>query len=132
MFCRRGKPTAARVCLAGTPTRHNVAAKTTTRLALAVAAWQNFKNLMSGVRWIMIRYALRCDCGHEFDRWFDNMADYDARKADGGIDCPSCGGTKVAKAIMAPNVGKKDAPAPLPPSCSPGGCARAGCPAMMQ
>ncbi|MGQ9368993.1 DUF1178 family protein [Azospirillum sp. ST 5-10] len=74
----------------------------------------------------MILYALRCECGHEFDEWFDNMADYDART--GRIPCPSCGGTQVAKAIMAPSVGTAKGAATPAPACSPGGCAGAGCP----
>ena len=76
----------------------------------------------------MIVYALHCACGHDFDQWFDNMADYDAKKA-AGIPCPSCGGTEVAKAIMAPHVGKSQ-PAPAP-ACAPGGCGGGGCPMMM-
>ncbi len=60
--------------------------------------------------------------------YFDNMADYDAKKA-AGIPCPSCGGTEVAKAIMAPRVGKSK-PAPAP-ACAPGGCGGGGCPMMM-
>ncbi|MEI8396012.1 MAG: DUF1178 family protein [Rhodospirillaceae bacterium] len=75
----------------------------------------------------MILYSLRCDCGHEFDSWFDNMADYDRRKQDKDMSCPSCGGREVTKAMMAPRVAKAGAaPAPAPcgaPSCSsPGGC----------
>lgn len=80
----------------------------------------------------MIVYALHCACGHDFDQWFDNMADYDAKKA-AGIPCPSCGGTEVAKAIMAPRVGKSQ-PAPAPacaPACAPSGCGGGGCPMMM-
>lgn len=76
----------------------------------------------------MIVYALHCACGHDFDQWFDNMADYDTRKA-AGIPCPSCGGTEVAKAIMAPRVAKAQ-PAPAP-ACGPGGCGGGGCPMMM-
>lgn len=73
----------------------------------------------------MIVYALHCACGHDFDQWFDNMADYDTKKA-AGIPCPSCGGTEVAKAIMAPRVGKSQ-PAPAPaPACGPGGCGGGG------
>jgi len=75
----------------------------------------------------MILYALRCqDCGHEHDVWFENMADYDAQRA--GLTCPSCGGGRVAKAIMAPNLGRANAPASLPPcaggghACGPGHC----------
>lgn len=80
----------------------------------------------------MIVYALHCACGHDFDQWFDNMADYDAKKAV-GIPCPACGGTEVAKAIMAPRVGKSR-PAPTPacaPACAPSGCGGGGCPMMM-
>lgn len=78
----------------------------------------------------MIRYALRCDCGHEFQEWFENMADYDTRKPE--LACPACGARTVHKAIMAPNVGKAKAgpamPMPAPcgaPQCSGGGCAMA-------
>ncbi|WP_372396218.1 DUF1178 domain-containing protein [Azospirillum sp. HJ39] len=56
------------------------------------------------------------------------MADYDAKKT-AGIPCPSCGGTEVAKAIMAPRVGKSK-PAPAP-ACASGGCGGGGCPMMM-
>lgn len=78
----------------------------------------------------MIVYALHCACGHDFDQWFDNMADYDAKKTT-GIPCPSCGGTEVAKAIMAPRVGKsKPAPVPACPAGG-GGCGGGGCPMMM-
>ncbi|CAO3458490.1 DUF1178 family protein [Azospirillum largimobile] len=76
----------------------------------------------------MIVYALHCACGHDFDQWFDNMADYDAKKT-AGIPCPSCGGTEVTKAIMAPRVGKSQ-PAPAP-ACATGGCGGGGCPMMM-
>ncbi len=76
----------------------------------------------------MILYALRCDCGHEFDQWFENMADYDARKGK-DLACPACGGTKVSKAIMAPRVAKSKAAAPAP-ACQPSGCANGACPMM--
>lgn len=79
----------------------------------------------------MIRYALHCaGCGHDYEEWFENMADYDGKKA-AGLACPSCGGGKVAKAIMAPNVGKAKAAAAAP-ACAPGGCASGGCPMMQQ
>lgn len=75
----------------------------------------------------MILYALRCACGHEFEQWFKNMADYDNRKS-AGLPCPSCGGTEVSKAIMAPSVGSsKPSPAPMHP-CNPSGCGNAMCP----
>lgn len=78
----------------------------------------------------MILYALRCACGHEFDQWFDNMADYDSRKA--GLTCPSCGAATVSKAIMAPNVGKgKSAPAAPAHACDPRSCGNPSCPMAM-
>jgi hypothetical protein len=79
----------------------------------------------------MILYALRCDCSHEFDQWFDNMADYDSRKSSGGLTCPSCGGSEIAKAIMAPRVGKSQAAAP-PAPCGAPSCGGGGgmCPMM--
>jgi hypothetical protein len=74
----------------------------------------------------MILYALRCACGHEYEQWFENMADYDGRK--GSLTCPSCGATTVSKAIMAPSVGKsKTTPAPAH-ACNPSACGNPGCP----
>ncbi|WP_448190562.1 DUF1178 family protein [Azospirillum sp. sgz301742] len=73
----------------------------------------------------MILYALRCGCGHEFDQWFENMADYDAQRST--LACPSCGGHEVAKAIMAPRVGKTQAAQP-PHPCNPVGCGNSMCP----
>lgn len=77
----------------------------------------------------MILYALACPCGHDFDQWFDNSADYDAKKGNGLI-CPSCGGSEVRKAIMAPFVSKKSgAHAALPAHpCNPVGCGNSMCP----
>ena len=54
----------------------------------------------------MIRYALSCDKGHGFESWFQSSAAYDRQAARGLIGCPTCGSTKVYKAIMAPGVGK--------------------------
>jgi hypothetical protein len=52
----------------------------------------------------MIRYRLICGHAHEFDEWFDSMADYDVRKGEGAIACPDCGDTQVSKTIMAPRL----------------------------
>ncbi len=59
----------------------------------------------------MIRYRLRCAEGHAFDHWFDNAAACDAELAAAAVPCPECGNTAVAKAIMAPAVGKTASPA---------------------
>jgi hypothetical protein len=55
----------------------------------------------------MIRYALRCDRGHEFDSWFQSSAAYDSQHKRGLVACPMCESTKVDKAIMAPRIARK-------------------------
>lgn len=54
----------------------------------------------------MILYSLRCADGHRFDSWFRNSAAFDTLAAAGEVVCPICGATKVAKAPMAPRIGK--------------------------
>lgn len=56
----------------------------------------------------MIRYALVCDRGHEFDSWFRDAGAYDAQERGGLLACPACGSEKVAKAVMAPRVARTD------------------------
>ncbi len=64
----------------------------------------------------MIRYALLCDKGHEFDGWFGSSAAFDEQAAAREVGCPICGSVKVRKGLMAPNVsgtkkrGASDAP----------------------
>src|SRR3954465_13335831 len=55
----------------------------------------------------MIRYALACDNGHEFESWFPSSASYDAQTERGLVTCPLCGSAKVAKQLMAPSLGRK-------------------------
>jgi hypothetical protein len=52
----------------------------------------------------MIRYALACASGHEFEGWFSASADYDAQREKGLVACPVCDTREVAKQIMAPAV----------------------------
>jgi len=52
----------------------------------------------------MIRYALHCAGGHDFDGWFSDSRAYDAQRKRGFVLCPQCGSTKVEKAIMAPAI----------------------------
>lgn len=65
----------------------------------------------------MIRYALLCEHGHEFEGWFGASSDYDDQHARGLLECPMCGSKAVRKAIMAPAVSgtKAQAPAGPPP-----------------
>jgi hypothetical protein len=52
----------------------------------------------------MIRYALACDKGHDFESWFQDSAAYDKQARRGLVTCPLCGSAKVEKAIMAPRL----------------------------
>ena len=52
----------------------------------------------------MIRYALICRQGHEFESWFQDSAAYDKQAKRGLVSCPLCGSAKVEKAIMAPRL----------------------------
>lgn len=54
----------------------------------------------------MIRYTLQCERGHAFESWFQNSGAFDSQKKRRLIDCPSCGSTKVDKAIMAPKISR--------------------------
>jgi len=60
----------------------------------------------------MIRYALACEHGHEFEGWFGSSEAFDGQQADNQIECPLCGSRAVRKQIMAPAVaGTKRTPA---------------------
>lgn len=52
----------------------------------------------------MIRYALACGAGHEFEGWFGSSADFDDQSGRGLLTCPTCGAREVRKQIMAPAV----------------------------
>lgn len=52
----------------------------------------------------MIRYALICEQGHDFESWFQDSAAYDKQTKRGLVTCPQCGSAKVEKAIMAPRL----------------------------
>lgn len=60
----------------------------------------------------MIRYALNCDQGHEFESWFPSSSAYDKQAKRGLLSCPHCGSAKIDKAIMAPRLAspKREAP----------------------
>ena len=59
----------------------------------------------------MIRYALRCADGHDFESWFQSASAFDTLKSSGHLACSVCGGERVEKALMAPKVG---GPSPQP------------------
>ncbi|MFY8194933.1 DUF1178 family protein [Novosphingobium sp. B1] len=84
----------------------------------------------------MIVFDLQCQSGgHRFEGWFRSSEDFDGQSSRGLVSCPACGSAEIAKAVMAPNVGRKgnqmpvmakpvDAPAqamanaPLPPEAA--------------
>lgn len=74
----------------------------------------------------MIVFDLKCAAGHVFEAWFGSSAAYEAQRAGGLVECPTCGDADVAKAVMAPNVAAKgnqrsvtNLPAPSAPADPP-------------
>jgi hypothetical protein len=72
----------------------------------------------------MIRYTLRCERTHSFESWFQSSAAYESQEKRKLVSCPSCGSTKVERAIMAPQIVSKKgrdsaAPAPAPAPAAP-------------
>ena len=56
----------------------------------------------------MIIFDLICADGeHRFEGWFGSSNDYADQQDRGLLDCPVCGSTNIAKAVMAPNLGRK-------------------------
>ena len=51
----------------------------------------------------MIRYALKCAEGHDFESWFQSAEAYEALAGRGLVACAVCSGTDVKKALMAPD-----------------------------
>ena len=54
----------------------------------------------------MIRYALVCDRRHNFEAWFQSSANYEKQAKRALVSCPTCGSTRVEKAIMAPSISR--------------------------
>jgi len=64
----------------------------------------------------MILFALRCAEGHEFEGWFRDGDGFEAQRQGGEIACPTCGETRVEKAVMAPNIGRGHNRMPISPA----------------
>jgi len=64
----------------------------------------------------MIKYALGCAGGHNFDSWFPDSEAYDKQRKRGLVACPECGDFRVEKAIMAPAVVGADRAAATAPA----------------
>jgi hypothetical protein len=52
----------------------------------------------------MIRYALICEKGHEFESWFADSTAFDKQAKKKLVTCPLCGSAKVQKALMTPRL----------------------------
>ncbi|WP_428333860.1 DUF1178 family protein [Novosphingobium sp.] len=56
----------------------------------------------------MIVFDLECRTnGHRFEGWFGSSDDFAEQQARGLIACPMCNSADVARAISAPNIGRK-------------------------
>lgn len=62
----------------------------------------------------MIRYALRCENGHDFDGWFRSSKNFETMRTAGHVACTQCGSAQVEKSLMAPAVPKDNGDAPHP------------------
>src|SRR5262249_32461627 len=74
----------------------------------------------------MIRYALICDEGHDFESWFADSGAFEKQAKRKLVTCPQCGSPKVEKAIMAPRLSAArngappiEAPAEAAPASAP-------------
>ena len=56
----------------------------------------------------MISFTLKCSHGHEFEAWFGSSADFDDQQERGLVRCPFCEDTSVSKALMTPQLPRKD------------------------
>ncbi len=52
----------------------------------------------------MIHYQLQCGAGHGFDGWFKDSASFERQAAAGLLVCPTCGDTRIERALMTPAV----------------------------
>lgn len=65
----------------------------------------------------MIKYALKCSQGHQFESWFASAQAYEDLRARGLTPCVVCGDTQIDKALMAPQV--QTEPSAPPPAKRP-------------
>lgn len=64
----------------------------------------------------MIRYALRCDHGHDFDGWFRSSEGFETLRDAGQVACAECGSVRVDRGLMAPAVTEQRTPLTTPRS----------------
>lgn len=54
----------------------------------------------------MIVFDLKCDHGHVFEAWFKDSATFERQRKRHDVGCAICGSTSIAKAPMAPRLGR--------------------------
>lgn len=54
----------------------------------------------------MISFNLRCARDHIFEAWFKDSATFEKQAKGKALSCPTCGNTKIEKAIMAPAIAR--------------------------
>ncbi|MGH6795284.1 MAG: DUF1178 family protein [Methylocella sp.] len=55
----------------------------------------------------MIKFALLCARGHEFQSWFQSSEAFDTQVKSGLVLCPLCQAAEVTKAVMAPAIASR-------------------------
>ena len=56
----------------------------------------------------MIKYNLKCENDHEFERWFSDSQEYDKLDKKKLLECIYCSSNRIQKSIMSPMIsGKK-------------------------
>ncbi len=70
----------------------------------------------------MIKYALKCSNGHSFESWFQSATAFDKLQSAHHLNCPHCGDSDIAKALMSPKLSQgSEAPVEkaVPPTADP-------------
>ena len=68
----------------------------------------------------MIVFDLHCKEGHRFEGWFGSAKDFASQKKRGLLSCPSCGSSKIDRALSAPRINMgAEAPKPEPVAKTP-------------
>lgn len=52
----------------------------------------------------MIKYQLKCECGHEFESWFSNSLEFEKLQKKKLLSCVCGTSNKITKQLMAPRI----------------------------
>ncbi|MDR1396754.1 MAG: DUF1178 family protein [Desulfarculales bacterium] len=62
----------------------------------------------------MLIFELKCQSGHIFEGWYNNLEDLEQQLADQLVDCPICGHKKVYRMMSSFAIGGKKSPVSNP------------------